>query len=134
MSDETVSLFPIRHTNLLALVIATFILLDSLRNPTSFLLFDLTMLIMIHSFSLPWNPSTVETSISGNFSLSFETYALYGAIIPISSFETPKFINSSAITYTKPTSPSLYLDFYKSIEISNSSYSSSYISVPAVSI
>jgi hypothetical protein len=58
----TVSELPTIQTNLLALVTATFILLNSLRNPTSLARFDRTIEITMHSFSRPWNPSTVETS------------------------------------------------------------------------
>ena len=50
---------------LLALVTATFILLQSFKNPIYLFELLLTIDMIIHSFSLPWMPSTVDTSTKG---------------------------------------------------------------------
>ena len=55
-------MFPTKHNNFLALVMATFILRVSFKNPTFPLLFDQTVLNIMISFSLPWYPSTVDIS------------------------------------------------------------------------
>lgn len=61
-SAVTQSESPMIINILLALVTATFILLQSFKNPIYFSGLLLTKLIIMHSFSLPWIPSTVETS------------------------------------------------------------------------
>lgn len=68
LSPLTVSVSHTRQHCLLARVTATFILLLSLRNPTSFFEFDQTIEMIMASFSRPWKPSTVEISISFNLS------------------------------------------------------------------
>lgn len=97
-SAVTQSESPMIINILLALVTATFILLQSFKKPIYFSGLLLTKLIIMHSFYRPWIPSTVETSGASHW-CSINTFFInvtcfeYGVRMAISLLLTPYFIS-----------------------------------------